>query len=57
MGNGRLIANVADSMGKFGWAVIVVLGAALAADQYLNYGYYTDSTLTVLGQIKRSFGW
>lgn len=44
-------------MGKLGWAVILVLGAALAADHYLNYGYYTDSTLTVLGQIKRSFGW
>jgi hypothetical protein len=32
-------------------------GAALAADRYWNYSYYTDSALTVLREIKRSFGW
>ncbi|HEX5323991.1 MAG TPA: hypothetical protein VFW40_09405 [Capsulimonadaceae bacterium] len=44
-------------MDRFGWAAIGVLVAALVADQYWNYGHYTDSTLTVLREIKRSFGW
>jgi hypothetical protein len=44
-------------MGKFGWTAIGVLAAALVADQYWNHGYYTDSALTVLRQIKHSFGW
>ena len=30
--------------------------AAFVADQYWNNGYYTDSALTVLRQIKYSFG-
>jgi hypothetical protein len=34
-----------------------LFGAALAADRYWNYSYYTDSALTVLREIKRSFGW
>jgi hypothetical protein len=44
-------------MGKFSWTVLVVLGAAFAADQYWNYGYYTDNAMNVLRQIQHSFGW
>jgi hypothetical protein len=44
-------------MGKFSWTAIIVFGAALAADQYWNFGKYTDATLTVLRQIRHSFGW
>lgn len=44
-------------MGRFGWAVIFVIAAALAADHYWNYGYYTDTSMTVLQDMKRSFGW
>ena len=46
-----------SAMGKFGWTAIGVIAAALVADQYWNYGYYTDSALAVLRDIKRSFGW
>jgi hypothetical protein len=42
-------------MGRFGLAVIFVFAAAIAADQYWNYGYYTDSTMSMLAHIKRSF--
>jgi bacteriorhodopsin len=42
-------------MGKFGWSAIVVLLAALAADQYFDYGYYTDGALAMLRQISHSF--
>jgi len=44
-------------MGKLGWAAIFVFCAALAADQYFNYGYYTDGALAMLRQIRYSFGW
>ena len=44
-------------MGKLGWTAIAVLGCAIAADQYLNYGYYTDGVLSALRQIRHSFGW
>jgi hypothetical protein len=44
-------------MGKVGWAAIIVVGAAFAADQYWNYGSYTDGTFSVLRQIRHSFGW
>lgn len=44
-------------MDKLGWAAIGVLAAAFAADQYWNYGYYTDATLAVLRAMKHSFGW
>ena len=44
-------------MGRFGWTVIGVLVAAFLADQYWKHGYYTDNALTVLRQIKHSFGW
>jgi hypothetical protein len=44
-------------MGKPGFTAIAIFGAALAADRYWNYSYYTDSVLTVLREIKRSFGW
>lgn len=36
---------------------VVVVGCSLVADHYLNYGYYTDSTLSVLRQIQHAFGW
>lgn len=44
-------------MGKFSWIVIFVLCAALAADRYWNYGYFTDGALSMLRQIRTSFGW
>jgi len=44
-------------MGKFGWTAIGILVAAFVADQYWNYGYYTDSALAMLRQIRQSFGW
>jgi hypothetical protein len=44
-------------MGKLGWTAIGVLVAAYVADQYWNHGYFTDATLTVLRQIRQSFGW
>jgi hypothetical protein len=43
--------------GKLAWTAIFVLGAAFAADQYWNFGKYTDAALTVLHQIGHSFGW
>ena len=43
-------------MGKFGLAAIGVVVAAFVADQYWNYGYYTDSTLAMLRHIRHSFG-
>jgi hypothetical protein len=44
-------------MGKLGLFAIIVFGCAVAADQYWNYGYYTDGTLSALRQIRHSFGW
>jgi hypothetical protein len=44
-------------MGKLGWSAILLLLAALAADQYLNHGYYTDGGLAMVRQIRYSFGW
>ena len=44
-------------MDKIGLAAIGVLVAALVADQYWNYGYYTDGALGMLRHIKHSFGW
>ena len=46
-----------DTMGKLAWTAIIVFGAAFAADQYWNFGKYTDATLSVLGAIRYSFGW
>ena len=44
-------------MGGKGFVVtILVLGAAVAADQYFNFGYYTDGMLAMLRQIQHSFG-
>ena len=45
------------TMGKLAWTAIFVFGAAFAADQYWNFGKYTDATLSVLHQIRYSFGW
>jgi hypothetical protein len=44
-------------MGKFGRSVLIILIGAVAADQYLNNGYYTDGTMAMLRQIRNSFGW
>lgn len=44
-------------MGKFGWSVILFFGAVVAADQYLNDGYYTDGAMMMVRQIRNSFGW
>jgi hypothetical protein len=33
------------------------LGCAIVADQYFNFGYYTDGALSALRQIRHSFGW
>jgi bacteriorhodopsin len=34
----------------------LLIAAAVAADQYYNYGYYTDGALAMLHQMRRSFG-
>jgi hypothetical protein len=44
-------------MGKGGWGAIAFFVCAIGADEYLDYGYYTDATLSVLRQIGHSFGW
>jgi hypothetical protein len=42
-------------MGKLGWSAILILLAAVAADQYLNQGYFTDGVLAMLREIRYSF--
>ena len=42
-------------MGKLGWSAILILLAAVTADQYLNHGYYTDGTLAMIREIWYSF--
>jgi hypothetical protein len=44
-------------MGKQSLVVIIIIACAIAADQYWNYGFYTDGTLRALHQIRHSFGW
>jgi hypothetical protein len=44
-------------VGRFGWAAILVIVAALVADQFWNYGKYTDAALSVLSEIRHAFGW
>jgi hypothetical protein len=39
-----------------GWISVAGV-AAVAADKYFNYGYYTDGALLMLREIRRSFGW
>jgi hypothetical protein len=36
---------------------MIVLAGAVAADQYWNYGFYTDGALRAFHQIRHSFGW
>jgi len=44
-------------MGGKGFLIaILIIVAAVAADQYFNFGYYTDGALAMLGQIKQAFG-
>jgi hypothetical protein len=35
---------------------IVVIGAAVAAEEQHNFSHYTDGALSMLRQIQRSFG-
>ena len=49
--------NLSTLMDKLGWAAMGILAAAFAADQYWNYGYYTDAAIGVFRQIGHSFGW
>ncbi len=44
-------------MGKFGWTVIFILCATLAADEYLYNGYFRDGAVSMLRQIEHGFGW
>ena len=44
-------------MGGKGFLIaILIIVAAVAADQHFNFGYYTDGSLSMLGQIKQAFG-
>jgi hypothetical protein len=35
---------------------VLLIAAAIVADEYYNYGHYTDGTLAMLHQIRHSFG-
>jgi len=35
---------------------ILIIVGALAADQYFNFGYYSDGTIAMLRQLQHSFG-
>jgi bacteriorhodopsin len=35
---------------------VMLIAAAVAADQYFNYGYYTDGAVAMLRQMRHSFG-
>jgi bacteriorhodopsin len=35
---------------------VLLIAAAVAADHYYNYGYYTDGALAMLLQMRHSFG-
>ena len=44
-------------MGGKGFLIaILIVGAAVAADQYFNSGYFTDGAIAMFREIKRSFG-
>jgi hypothetical protein len=43
-------------MGKLGLTAILLLGAAVVADRYFNYGRHTDGVIATLRQIQRTFG-
>jgi hypothetical protein len=43
-------------MGKGILVAVLIIVAAVATDQYFNFGYYTDGTLAMLRQIQHSFG-
>jgi hypothetical protein len=38
-------------------SIIAILFAAWIADQYYNYGSFTDGLLSMLREIRHSFGW
>jgi hypothetical protein len=54
-GKREIFANLAEHL-KIGVEQIEKALAAAAADQYWNYGYYTDGTLQVFRQIRHAFG-
>jgi hypothetical protein len=43
-------------MGKSGLMILIAC-AAVAADEYFNYGRYKDSVLATLRQIQHALGW
>ena len=49
--------SVGDAgVGKGFLTVVLFVGAAIAADRYYNFGHYTDGALSMLREIRRSFG-
>jgi hypothetical protein len=44
-------------MGKIGWPILIALCAAVAADEYFNYGRHTESTIATLRQVQTALGW
>jgi hypothetical protein len=44
-------------MGKTGLMILIALCAAVAADEYFNYGRYNNSVLATLRQIQHALGW
>ena len=43
-------------MGKTFLAAVIAFGLLIAADQFYNYGLYTDIALAMLHQLRHSFG-
>jgi hypothetical protein len=44
-------------MGKIGWPILIALCATVAADEYFNYGRYTDGVMATLRQVQHALGW
>jgi len=42
-------------MNKVIWTAILIAGACVL-DEYLNHGYYTDTALTILRQMRHAIG-
>jgi hypothetical protein len=38
-------------------AIVVVVVAVIAADEYLYNGFYTDTAMSMLRDMRRSFWW
>jgi hypothetical protein len=39
------------------FVIAVVVSVAYVADQHYYYGYFADGLLSMLGQMRHSFGW